>query len=128
MEPHSAREIIGGFEGGPSTSGGGSEMGVDVGVLVGVLVAVGGTGVAVGGTGVGESVGVAVGVEMLYGDGLAGAAVAVSAPEPSTAGGTGRLSLRSRATRIPATKLRAGTSIQPLPPLQPSIRRHRSSS
>jgi hypothetical protein len=68
IDPHSAREIIGGFEGGPCTSGGGNEMGVevgvDVGVAVGVLVAVGGTDVAVGGTDVGEGVGVAVGVEI----------------------------------------------------------------
>jgi len=119
MEPHSAREMMGGFAGGPSTVGGGNVMGVEVGVgvgvNVGVLVGVGGGGVEVGGTGAGEGVGVGVGVEILRGVGDGRSEVTVSTPEPCTTADRGRESLASRATKTPATKLRIGTSIQPLP-------------
>jgi hypothetical protein len=117
MEPHSVREMMGGFVGGPSAVCGGSVIGVEVGVGVdvGVLVGVGGGGVEVGGTGVGEGVAVGVGVGMWWGVGDGGNEVIVSAPEPCTAAGRGRESLTSRATKTPATRLRMGTSIQLFP-------------
>jgi hypothetical protein len=118
---------MGGFDGGPSTSGGGKEIevevGVAVGVRVGVLVGVGGTGVAVGGTGVGEGVGVAVSVEIGWGDRITSMGVTVSGPDPCTAAGRGSVSLSTRATKTPATKLKTGMSIQPFAVTRPSTRR-----
>jgi hypothetical protein len=101
-------------------------MGVEVGVgvKVGVLVGVGGRGVAVAGTDVGEGVGVGVGVEIRRGVGVECSEVTVSAPDPCTVAGRGRESMTSRATKTPATKLRAGTITQPFPATRPPMRCH----
>jgi len=115
-DPHSEREITGGFCGGPCSSGGGKVMGVEVGVgvNVGVLVGVGGTGVAVG-DGVAEGVAVAVGVEMGCAEGVDGANVTVCASDPSAVCGIGSMSLSSKAATTPATRLKIGTIIHALP-------------
>ena len=116
MDPHSAREITGGFCGGPCSSGAGKVMGVEVGVgvNVAVLVGLGGTCVAVG-DGVAEGVAVAVGVEMGSAEGVDGAKVAVCASDPCAVCGIGSMSLSSRAATTPATRLKTGMTIHALP-------------
>jgi hypothetical protein len=90
-------------------------VGVGVGVNVGVGVGVEGTMVAVGGTSVGVHVGVAVGVERRSGDTPPRPTVGVPWGDIPAAPGTGSELQMSRAATTPATKLRAGSTIQPFP-------------